>query len=103
MNIALHGSTLSLERDRVIALRDAAGSTVRCLHGSLWITERRGALDVILGPGETFTLTRNGLTVITALEGATVRLCERKRSRVPDWLTAWRGWFGRQRGSIATS
>ena len=56
MNIALHGSTVSLKRDRMIALRDASGSMVRCLNGTLWITERRGALDVILGPGETFTV-----------------------------------------------
>lgn len=103
MNIALHGSTVSLESNRVMTLRDASGSTVRCLDGALWITERRSALDVILGPGESFTLTRDGLTVVTALENATVRLCERRRSRLPTWVAELKGWFDRQRGSIPAS
>lgn len=101
MNIALHGSTVQLGSNRVISLRDAAGSTVRCIEGSLWITERRGALDVILEPGDTFTITRDGLTVITALENARVRVCERQRSWMPHWLTELKAWFGRQGGSLA--
>lgn len=77
------------------------GSMVRCLNGTLWITERRGALDVILGPGETFTVTRDGLTIITALDNATIRLCERERVWARPWLPALKVWFGRQRGSMA--
>lgn len=101
MDIALHGSTVTLERDRMIAVRDAAGSTVRCLRGSLWITERRGESDVILGAGESFTITRGGLTVITALDDATMRVCERARSTAPRLLAQLRAWFSRQRRSMA--
>jgi hypothetical protein len=91
MNIALDASTLSLGQDGLIAVRDGCGSRVRCLSGSLWITEDHSASDTIVGPGETFTLRRDGLTLIMALHPATLQVSERHQSlahRIGEWL--WR-------------
>ena len=88
MNVALDASTLSLSRDGLIAVRDAKGSRVRCLSGSLWITEDHSDRDIIVGPGESFTLRRDGLTLIMALHPASLQLSER-RSSFADRLSAW--------------
>ena len=78
MNIVLDASTLSLARDGLLALRDAQGTRVTCLDGSLWITEDHGIADVLIGPGESFTIKRSGLTLVMALEPAALSLNERR-------------------------
>ena len=89
MNIALDASTLSLVRDGLIAVRDAQGSRVRCLSGSLWITEDRSAGDTIVSAGECFRIKRPGLTLIMALQPATLQLVEApdtERDGLGDWF-----------------
>ena len=91
MNIALDASTLSLGRDGLLAVRDAQGSRVRCLSGSLWITEDHSAGDTIVAAGECFRIRRGGLTLIMALQPATLQLAES-----PDGAGEGIGdWFGR--------
>jgi hypothetical protein len=90
MNIALDASTLSLRRDGLLALRDGQGTRVRCLSGSLWITEDHSNRDTVLAAGESFTIRRSGLTLIMALQPATMELSERPRSataRIGTWLS----------------
>jgi hypothetical protein len=92
VNIALDASTLSLSRDGVIAIRDAQGARVRCVSGALWITEDACTADTILLPGDSITLHRPGLTLIMALEGASLRLSESHAdlwSRVKAGLRRW--------------
>ena len=67
MNIELANSTLSLQRDGLVALRDAEGTRVTCVSGALWITEDDRERDVVLEEGQAFTLGRPGLTLIMAL------------------------------------
>jgi hypothetical protein len=89
MNIALDASTLSLARDGLIAVRDGKGTRVRCISGNVWITEDHSSRDTIVGPGESFTIRRAGLTLIMALQPATLQLCEPRGSlgeRVSGWL-----------------
>lgn len=88
MNIELDVSTLSLPRDGLIALRDAQGTRVICETGVLWITEDHEQGDVLLEPGQSFTISRPGLTLIMALEPASLRLRER-REPVAARLAAW--------------
>lgn len=88
MNIALDASTLSLRRDGLIAVRDGEGSRIRCLSGSLWVTEEQGGDDVVLEPGEGFTIRRPGLTLIMALQPTTLQLAEPKVG-VLERLGAW--------------
>jgi len=92
VNIALDASTLSLSRDGVIAIRDAQGARVRCVSGALWITQDSCIGDTILLSGESITLQRPGLTLIMALEGASLRLYEPRAdlwSRVKSALRRW--------------
>jgi len=92
VKIALDGSTLSLSRDGVLAIRDAEGARVRCISGALWITEDSCIADTILLPGDSITLQRPGLTLIMALEGASLRLYEPHPdlwSRVKSGLRRW--------------
>lgn len=90
MNIDLSTSTLSLPRDGLIAVRDAPGTRVTAVRGALWITEDHERGDTILEAGQTFTIRRPGLTLIMALEPASLRLCERRESlaaRIAGWLS----------------
>ena len=89
MNVALDASTLSLARDGLIAVRNGRGSRVRCLSGNLWITEDHSGRDTIMAPGESFTLRRDGLTLIMALHPSTLQLTERRETagdRVRTWI-----------------
>ncbi len=92
MNIELANSTLTLARDGLIALRDAPGTHVACLTGALWITEDHGRYDIILEAGESVTLRRRGLTLVMALQPASLRLSERRDApvqRLATWLSRW--------------
>lgn len=92
MNIELDSSTLALPRDGLIALRDADGTRVTCLSGALWITEDHDHSDIILEAGETVTLRRPGLTLLMALQPASLRLSEQRETlveRLTTRLTRW--------------
>ncbi len=93
MNIALDGTTLTLVRDGLLAVRDAEGSRVTCLTGSLWITEDQRTCDVIVEAGESFVIKRPGLTLIMALEPATLRMRERPAG---SWAARVAGWLHRR-------
>jgi hypothetical protein len=89
MNIELDTSTLSLPRDGLVALHDAEGTRVTCISGALWITEDAREGDVILQPGEAFTIDRQGLTLIMGLSPASLHLSEAPRTgakRIGGWL-----------------
>ena len=52
-----------------LQVRDAAGCTVSCCAGTVWITQENDIRDVFLAAGESFTFDRKGLAVIRAEEG----------------------------------
>jgi len=76
MNIALDSSTLYLQRDGLIAVRDGHGSRVTCVSGTLWITQDHDSHDNILGSGQSLIIDYPGLTLVTALEPTQLRLTE---------------------------
>jgi hypothetical protein len=80
MKIELGTSILSLPRDGLVAVRDAKGTRVTCVSGALWITEDHRESDVILEAGEAFTIDRSGLTLIMALQPASLRLSQHRES-----------------------
>lgn len=58
-----------------IRIQDGAGTQVCALEGTVWITQEGDQRDVVLGPGDRFTLDRAGLALLVALEeAASVRL-----------------------------
>ena len=60
----------SLEPGQVVRLEDARGAAVTALSGNIWITQPGDAADHVIAAGQTFTIDRDGLTLMTALGGA---------------------------------
>jgi hypothetical protein len=58
-----------LQERESLRLRDGVGVEVRCLLGSLWVTEEGEREDRILSRGQSFVLDRQGLSLVTALGG----------------------------------
>lgn len=47
---------------------DRRGDVIRCLSGSLWVTQEGDLRDYILVPGQDFWVTRTGTVIVQALE-----------------------------------
>jgi hypothetical protein len=58
---------LHLQPRGLIRLTDALGTTVTTLSGAVWITQHQDRRDIVIEAGESFTLDRNGLSLIHAL------------------------------------
>ena len=55
-----------LRAREVLDIRNGQGLAVRCLAGSLWITQDGDTDDVVLKAGECFVLDRRGLALVSA-------------------------------------
>lgn len=67
MEIELRQHALDLANEGLLALRDARDTRIRCLEGSVWITEEGDVRDTVLAKGETYTIRLPGLVVVTSL------------------------------------
>ena len=56
-------------RGQSLKVRDAAGCTVMCCAGTVWITQENDTRDIFLTAGQRFTFDRPGLALIRAEEG----------------------------------
>ena len=56
----------------LVQLDGARGTTLRVTRGTLWLTLENDLRDVVLTPGDTFTIDRGGLTLVEAQGAATV-------------------------------
>lgn len=74
MHIETIRSTVTLARDSLLAVRDGAGTRIICRSGSLWITQEGEIKDTIVGPTDSFTLRKSGLTLVTALQSSSLTL-----------------------------
>jgi len=70
MQIELEDGAVRLAPHQTLKLRDAAGSTVCAVEGSVWITEENHVRDIVLSPGSCYRLSRRGLVIVNALGGA---------------------------------
>jgi Protein of unknown function (DUF2917) len=82
---------VDLPHNELLAVQAAAGMTVRCLQGALWITQHRAFDDVLLNAGESCVLANPGAAVIQALHPTRFALeaATAKHSRLEalsDWL-----------------
>lgn len=57
-----------------LRLRDGEGIAITAHAGDVWITEQGSRRDVILRPGQSFTLRQSGLAIIEALDHASISL-----------------------------
>ena len=64
--------TIELPKGKYLRLRGGAGSTVTARAGSVWITEQDNPRDVVLRPGQSFTLGRRGLALVEAFSDAAI-------------------------------
>ena len=64
----IESPVLALEPGQVVTLDDAAGVRIRAKEGIVWVTYEGSVRDMIVGPGETLVITRNGRTVVQALQ-----------------------------------
>ena len=69
MNIELKSGAVRLNARQTLRLRDAAGSTVCALEGSVWITEENQPRDVVLERGACYLVRHAGVTLVNALSG----------------------------------
>ena len=72
MDMIIESPVLALEPGQVVTLDDAAGVRIRSKEGIVWVTYEDSLRDMIVGPGETLVITRNGRTVVQALQATHV-------------------------------
>lgn len=66
--------TIDLHRGKLVRVREGAGSTVTAHAGTVWLTEQGSLRDVLLRPGESFTLGRPGLALVQAFSEASISI-----------------------------
>jgi hypothetical protein len=59
--------TIYLKAREILPIEDSAGLEVKCLRGTLWITQSGDPEDRILDSGESFVFDRPGLSLVSAL------------------------------------
>jgi hypothetical protein len=70
MRIELKEGAVRLSANQTLKVRDAAGTTVCAVEGSVWITEENQMKDIVLERGACYRLRRSGLALVNALGGA---------------------------------
>src|SRR5215467_12485625 len=58
-----------LNTGELLDINDGEGFTVRCLEGSVWITQSNDPRDIVLKAGQSFTLDKPGLALVCAAAG----------------------------------
>ena len=74
MDLIIEAPVLALEPGQVVTLDDARGVRIRATEGSVWVTYEDNQNDLIVGPGETLVVARNGRTVVQAMQATRVAL-----------------------------
>lgn len=61
------GTQMTLRRGAAARLENAIGTRVRVESGGVWVTHERCRDDVVVNSGETYTIDRDGATVVASL------------------------------------
>jgi hypothetical protein len=64
-----------------LALRDARGRSVQCVSGSVWLTMEGDHRDVVLSPGASFVVDRDGLTLLAAQQPSAVQVSAQNQTK----------------------
>lgn len=84
MDMSEMHATLRLNAYGAVPLEDARGRVVTCVAGVAWLTMEGDGRDIMLKPGETFTIDRDGLTLIAASQPGAVTV-DRPRHAQTWW------------------
>ena len=107
LTLTLSRANLCLQSGHGLSLTDAAGAEVTARSGRVWVTMEGDARDVDLTPGNAYTIERDGLTLVSALEPSLVQIRMRRhtgfwRERFEQfWLLLQRGAEIRARARLA--
>lgn len=71
------GTTVGLDRYRILRLEHARGVSVKCQTGMLWLTQEGVPDDAFLAPGEQLEIQTRRLVLVEALRDSTFRLSGR--------------------------
>lgn len=61
-----HGTIIGMSPRETVTLPDLRGTTLRVTRGTLWITQEDDPQDIVLRGGDTWTIERDGLTIVEA-------------------------------------
>ncbi|HKB54194.1 MAG TPA: DUF2917 domain-containing protein [Ramlibacter sp.] len=102
MNIRVRAAPVCLPKGQAALLDDARGACVRCRAGSVWVTQERDRRDIVLEPGDSLVLERDGLTVVSALSDSSIDVQPVGSARglghamLSRWRTMWPAGHARQ-------
>ena len=84
---------ISLEAEASLRVEQAAQLEVVCVAGVVWVTQEGDLRDLFVAAGESLTLSPRGLTLVTALEPALVRIVDHGAASTATgwWRQATRG------------
>lgn len=99
MNIRLNTSPVCLAKSQAVTLTDAKGSLIRCLSGGLWITQDHDPRDIVLEPGESFTIDRAGPAIVWALAQSSVEMRAAEQHR--PFAAFARRWGAQAQAAVA--
>ena len=74
MNVNFDQARIELNRGLFLRLERAAGATVVCLDGDLWLTRDGSPADVVLKVGETYTAADATRVIVTAFGPSVARV-----------------------------
>ena len=75
MELKYSSAQVGMQASEALALDDARGTLVRCLAGSLWVTQDGDRDDHLLRVGESMRIERDGPTVVQAMTGSRLAVC----------------------------
>ncbi|UCV17506.1 DUF2917 domain-containing protein [Ferribacterium limneticum] len=84
MNSHRVSEEICLQPGHPVRLNDAAGTRVRCLHGTIWITVANEPDDVFLASGQSYLISRNGLSLVERIDNSSIQL---ERRQAGGWLS----------------
>jgi hypothetical protein len=73
-----YGTLIDLASRETVTLPDVRGATLRITRGTVWITQENDTRDTVLRPGDTWTVERNGLTILEAQGDVTLCVVGRR-------------------------
>jgi hypothetical protein len=79
MNLDLDGAVLRLDAHGHLRLHDAQGTCIHVHWGELWITQEGDVRDRIVKTGESFEISKPGMTLLSALSAAGVSVMKECR------------------------
>ena len=77
MNLDLNPWSRPLNKGRLLRIEPGRRQRVECLNGCLWITQDNDTRDIVLNPGEGFTLDRPEGALLSALADSRLMVLER--------------------------